>query len=219
MTFTISNNPPPRTNLIFPKISTGLVLRQRDVTKEPISSRRQIVGKLIFSTSSARRTTLGSNARQYELGQVLSFDEAETVEVTPMLVNPITEIRHDTNVLDDRSMGLSQEDSITIAAASLQVQDLLTDQLNSLKKRHVDAQTVITIQQKLMNELDKTISALNVVQTQVPNDDIAALMEKLELQRTSALEIRDANILLANDLANQADEVLTQLRTVAVVVK
>lgn len=219
VTFTISNNNPPRTNLIFPKIPTGLVLRRREVVTKPITVRRESVGDLIFSISTAKRSVLGNNARQYELGQVLSFDEVPTVDVEPMLVNPTTELRHDTNILNNESMGLSESDVATIATASLQVQDALTNELNLLKEQRADAELTITNQQKIANETGKTLSALQVIQEQAPSDDVAALIVRLEQRQTDAIAARDVAIATANDVAAQADVILAQLRAVATVVK
>jgi len=210
---------PPRTNLIFPKVPIGIVSQRRESTEKPITSRRSNFGELIFSVSNSKRSVLGNNARQYELGQVLSFGDSQTVDVNPMLVGATTELRHDTNIFDNASMGLSDTDVTIISSASLQTQDILTNKLNLIKKQRADAELSITIQQKIINETEKTLSALNVVQNQFPSDDVASLIERLQQRRDDAISNRDAAIVSANDLAAQADVVLEQLRTVATVVK
>ena len=218
-TFIISNTSPPRTNLTFPKIPTGVVLRQRDVIPTTLAQRRVQVGELIFTVSSAKRLELGNNSRQYELGDILDFTTGDAPVVDPMLVNEVTEIRHDTNMLDNASMGLSDVDTAVIMAASIQAQAALTDQLNVLKQQRADTEQVVTTQQKIINETNKTISALQAIQLQTPSPDVAALIDKLTARQVEATSVRDQAISSANDLATQADNILTQLRAVAVVVK
>jgi hypothetical protein len=219
ITFTISNTTPPRTNLIFPKIPIGLVLKRREIEPISITDRRQSVGELIYSISSAKRDALGNNARQYELGQVLSFDDQQGDDVDPMFVNPVTEIRHDMNILDNKTMGLSDEDVATIALVSTKAQDALVDELNIKKKQRVNAELIITTQQKIINETGKTLAALLVVQEQSPSTDVGALIDKLQGRQNDAIVIRETAITAANDLAAEADKILADLRTVAVVVK
>jgi hypothetical protein len=219
VTYTISNTIPPRTNLIYPKIPAGVVLRKRDVPVVPLQQRRLEVGQLIFSLSSARRTELGSNAKQYEIGDVLDFTTDTATVVEPMLVSTITELRHDTNVLDNEAMGLSDSDAALIAEISLTTQATLTEQLNMVKQQRADAEQSITINQKTINETTKTLSALTVMYDTTPTPALAQLIERVQLKQQQVITARDNAIESANRYAAMADDLINQLRAVAVVVK
>lgn len=216
ITFTISNNTPPRTNLVFPKISAGVV--ERGQGRKPSVSyldNRKYLGDLIFSISSSRRRVTGNNSRQFEIGQVLEFSNDDTVAIDPMLVNPVTEIQHNTNVFDYDKLGVTEEEQALIAQESLRAHSELTNQLNGLKQYRADAEAEINNQQKVVNEANRAITAMEAIKSA----DMLPLITKLTAKRDEAAAARDETIDLANDYAAQADDVLAQLRAVAVVLK
>lgn len=184
-----------------------------------LAERRAMVGDLVFSVSSAKRSSLGNNSRQYEMGQILEFDDGQPNSIDPMLVNPITETRHDTNVLDSSSMGLTEEDLAVIASSSLTASAVLTASLNSIKQQRSDKEQIVLTKQKTINELTKTISALSVMFSQTSDAAIGNLIDKLQANKETAIVIRDTATNDANSLAARADEIVSQLRAVAVVVK
>lgn len=219
VTFTISNSPPPRTNLVYPKISVGLVNRKRQVEVISIDERRQELGSLIFTISSAQRSDIGSNSRQYELGEVLEFTDNQGPAAEPMLVSSVTEIRHDTNVLDYAQMGLSDDEQNAIARSALNAQTTLTARLNELKQLRADSDVEINSIQKSINELTRTITALESVVASTQDQSVIALIEKLKVKRDAAFSQRQVTIEAADAYAAEAETVIAQLRSVAVVVK
>jgi hypothetical protein len=216
ITFTISTRPPPRTNLVFPKVPAGVVYRKREITVLTVLERRPALGDLVFSISSARRLEKNNNAHQFEIGDLLEFSNTPLRTVRPMLVSQTTETRHDVNRLDFDGMGLTDTDQDTIAAASLQTQDRLTALLNDLKQRRADAEARINVQQKTVNEINRTIKALQVVDQ---DQDVQGLINKLTVRRDAAYRVRDQAVTEANALAAEADGVVTQLRAVATMLK
>lgn len=218
VTFTISNTTPPRTNLVFPKIPVDLVDRGRE-KPEPINivDNRKYLGDLVFSVSSSKRQNIGSNSRQFEIGQVLDFGQVDSQAVEPMLVNQTTEIQHNTNTFDYIALGVTEEEQAVIAEESMRAHDLLTDKLNTLKRQRADAEVEINNQQKLINDTTKTISALEIIAQTSP--DVADLVKRLKAKRTKAFIDRDRAIAAANSHAAEADGILAQLRAVAVVLK
>lgn len=219
VTYTISNTIPPRTNLIYPKVPAGVVLKQRVPRPQTPIERRNEVGDLIYSVSSANRIELGNSSQQYEWGQVLEFGEMVTNIVDPMFVGPVTELRHDTNIFDSDMMGLTSDEVELIANSALEAQLSLTEQLNNLRQQRADTEAIIKTQQKAINEVSKTISALEVTIAQAPNPGIVQVIQKLQQRRDEYVLVRDQAIQQANGLATDAEEVLDKLRTVAVVVK
>ncbi len=217
VTYTISNTSPPRTDLIFLKIPIGVVNQQRTPN---ILTPRNSVGSLIFAVSSAQRQDLGNNSRQYELGQILEFaDSVDQPIVQQMLVNQITETRHDTSVLDNSVLGLDQSEADLIATTSTQAYAILSSSLNQLKQLRADAESEIASQQKAINELNRTITALQVVQQQAPDNGVQDLIIKLQTRRDAIIVAMNQTITNANAYSTQAADIVNQLRSVAVVVK
>jgi len=216
ITFVISNTTPPRTNLVFPKIPAGLADLGR-FHDQPLSGldNRRFLGELIFNVSAARRSLTGNNSKQYEIGQVLEFTDVDNKTVEPMLVNQVTQIQHNTNVLDYEAMGITGEEQDLIASESFRMLAELTDQLNAAKQLRADAEIKVNLQQKIVNETTKTIEALSVI----GGAGLGPLLDKLRDTRQSAFAARDAAIVEANDAAAAADVLVGKLRTVATIVK
>jgi len=221
VTFTISNEEPPRTNLLFPKIPPGIIDRKRKPSIPTIVERRVSVGELIYSISRASRIKEGNNTKQYETGDILSFGDFKTKSVEPMVIDRATETRHDLNKFDYNAMGITVEERVLIEATSLVTHDDLSDKLNELKQLRADAEVDINVQQKLINETTRNIDALNII---VDNSDetapaIIELVEKLEEKRKATILALDQSVTDANEYAAEAELVTDELRTVAVVVK
>ena len=228
VTYTISNQTPPRSNLLFPKVPLGLVEKRRFVPTIDLVERRLSLGNLIFTVSRATGNDVGNNSRQFEIGQILEFEETTGPATDPMLVGPVTEVRHDLNVLDYEQMGLSDEDEQIIAEQTLVAQNQLSDRLNELKRLRANAEQSIKVSQKLMNELNRTIDALRVTLTSgagtaVTDSTEGALIEpllvKLEAKLAVATAERDVAVTDANEYAAESAVVIDQLRTVSVLVK
>lgn len=227
VTFTISNNTPPRSDLLFPKIPRGIVEKRKTYNQIDLVERRNSFGSLAFTVSKATRKEEGNNARQFEIGQVLDFNDTSGKQAEVMLVRSVTEIRHDTNILDYEQMGLTEEESTAIAELSLLTQNQLMDRLNELKQLRGDAEQVINVQQKLINDTTKTINSLQVTLDEGPTSGsvmteisiVEQLISKLEAKRNVAFETRDKAIQDANLYAQEATKVLDQLRTVGTLVK
>lgn len=221
VTFTISNNPPPRTNLLFPKVPQGIIERQRVPKALDRVVIRQSLGVLVFSVSRASRTIEGNSSRQYEIGQVLEFSDIPTQTLDPMFVSPITETRHDTNVFDYTSLGITEEEQQTINDSALLVHDQLLTELNLVRIQRADAEREINSQQKIINEAQRNIAAMQVIiSTSASTDaDVESLLEKFEAKLQSATEARDAAGVVANEAAAEASALEDQIRTIATVVK
>lgn len=218
VTFTISNSIPPRTELLFPQIPSGIEARQR---LPELSFDRDSVGDLIFTISSASRTEIDNNARLLDIGQILEFTDTVPAEVDQMLVTSLTEVRHDTSKFDYASMGLDADDVLVLEMAANEKLLELQSQLNVAKTNRSNSEQIISEQQKLINDLDRNIKALEVITADITavDDDILEVVAKLKIKRKEALVLRDAARVVANASANEAVELADELRTMATVVK
>lgn len=221
VTYTISNDPPPRTNLLFPKVTRGITDRKRAPRTITIFNRRQTQGDLIFSVSSASRSKEGNNARIYEIGQIIEFDDAPIQTIDPMFVSPKSETRHDTNKFDYEALGLTEDEITTINQKSLIIQEALTEKLNAARENRSNAEIEVVNQQKIINDVTRNINALQIIVDNSAETDpgVDALIEKFTAKRNEAFEARDQAKADANRYASEAASLQDQLRTVATVVK
>lgn len=227
VTYLISMTSPPRANLVYPKVPIGVISRHKEPKVIDLIERRDTFGILVYTISKASRLVEGNNAKQYEVGQVLDFDNASGKAVEPMLVNPVTEIRHDQNLYDYAQMGLSEDEQKFISDTSLLTANALTEQLNDLKRLRADAEQIINVNQKLINDLTKTIESLTITLEYTAIDsssgtepnEVEELISRLEQRKNQAFIARDQAILDANQYATESNIVLDKLRSVGVLVR
>ncbi len=213
VTFLISNTTPPRSGLTYPKIPQGIVNRKRFAPRVDGS------GDLVFSVSKSSRGIANNAARQYETGQILSFEDSIVSSVSPMRVSDITETQHNLNRYDYNSMGVDESEVSLLGNLSYDVKVALENKLNDLKRLRADSEVVINTQQKLINEIDRNIDALDIIISEDSNEGIINLMEKLKNKRDLAYTTRDSAINDANVHAAEADLIVDKLRSIAMVVK
>ncbi len=227
VTFTISNNPPPRADLAFVKVPIGVVSRKKSKSTVSEFERRKTVGELIFTVSKASRSDEGNNVRQYELGQVYDFVETSGKTVDPMLVSLSTEIRHDTNIIDYGALGLTKDEQSALESVTFAAQNDLMSRLNEIRQQRANADEAINTNQKIINDTNKAITGLTVTMDTgaitgslgTEGSVIEGVIAKLKLKRDDAFAARDAAITKANALAAEATSIYDQLRTVGTLVK
>lgn len=219
VTFVISNELPPRSDLVFPKLPIALLNRQRRPPDMPEPTRRRSVGDLAITISKATRKLDLNSARQFEIGQILEFNEFAVDTVDQMLVPGDLEIRHDLNLFDLDKMGLDQRQQQLIADQSADTQRTLTLRLNEQKRRRADAEATINNTQKLINELTKTIKSLNVVIDLDQDSELKIIAAQLQIQLQEARFKLDAAIAEANDSAQLASSLTDSLRQLGFLVR
>lgn len=220
ITFTISNNPPPRSNLLFPKISNGIARRQIARSDEALW-RRETVGDLIFNVSESKRTLEGSNNKVFETGQILEFNDSIPKTVDQMLVGDTVTTQHNINRINYEPLGINEGDQQLINSVSMSAYKSLENELNEARQRRKNAEQSVVENQKIINNSTKTIEALKIVQdeTSGTDSDVYELILKLETKRNAAFEARDAAIAVANESAIQSASLVDRLRTISTVLK
>lgn len=218
VTYTISNEIPPRTRLSFPKVPVGSYGKKRQPSTATKQDKRAVVGDLLFTVSSARRQTSESTTQQYQTGQVLDFNDVSLRSVEPMLVTSATEARHDTNRFDYEKLGISEEEVGIINNESLKTYETLVDELNNLRVARADAESRIASNQKKVNEANRNLDALEIISSNNPTDsDVEALIAKFQKARDDAQTAVNAAIADANDCSAKSSQVLDDLRKVMMV--
>lgn len=221
VTFTISNSPPPRTDLVYPKVPLGIAASRRDLPTIDYEQRRQSFGQLIFTIVGSNQTIVGTGGRQHEIGQILEFGEVSPSVVDTMYVAPVTETRHDTNVFDYDTLGASDDEQAILAQQSLKAYQRLADRINTIRSARADAELEINTQQKIINESERNITAVQVIidTSDETTTELDELLQKLQSRKARAVAALDAAIIVANQLAAEATATQNQLQAVAVVVK
>lgn len=219
VTFTISNSAPPRTNLVFPKLPTVSKFSQSIAIVPNTVKRRSDLGDLIFTTSSSMRSIIGNADKTFEMGQILDFANIPVKSIDPMLVSNDTQIRHDVNSLNYDSIGIDDDDLAIINVASVKAQESFTIQLNNLKLLRANAEIIISNQQKIINDTNRAISAMQIIYDQTQDTDIKAIIDKLKLKLDSASVVLDAATTDANNYARQAELINDNLRTVSTILQ
>ncbi len=217
VTFTISDSAPPRTNLLFPKLPAGIGYRQHAPVVITLNERRRFLGELIFTTISSGRGTVGSNMAQYELGQVLDFDDpTEPAPTVDMLVAGIdSDVQHNNGLLDYDRLGLTIVQQALVSQTSDSAYREKQAELAAVREQYINLQVVIAENQKLLNEAAKAIAALMVI-----NDPILSMiLENLSLKQAQLLAERDAAVIGANIVAATADQLRSELLTLASLVR
>ena len=221
VTFTISNEPPPRTNLLFPKVPQAIVEKRRRPINTNVIERRLSVGELAFTVNTADRSQIGSNQSVFEIGQILEFDNDSTLATNPMLVSPKTTIQHDLARINYEGLGVTPAQVAELSAKALESFNNLMGELNLVVEQRKNAEAQIIDLQKVINDSDRTINALQVIDTEQTGTDgfVDGLLQQVKTSKAVAVTDREVAIKQANDLAALAVDLQTELRQVGTVVK
>jgi hypothetical protein len=219
VTYIVSSSTPPRTNLVFPKAVRGIIDRKRSPNTNSFG-RRTTKGDLVFTVTKSTRSDGGNNAKLYELGQILEFGQVETRTIDQMPVGPVSEIRHNVNQFDYDQLSLTQADVEVINEQSYLAQQTVATQLNIIRQARKNAETEVNSQQKIINEADRNIAAIDaIIASGEDQPELAIIRNKLVERRDLAFLARDRASKSANDLAVQATDLANQLRAISIMVK
>lgn len=220
VTFTVSNNSPPRSNLLFSKIPDGIA-RKQILRRDEVLWRRETVGDLVFNISESRRTTEGTNNKTFETGQVLEFNDGTSKTVDEMLVGNNTTTQHNITRIDYDQLDIDDEDKQLIDSVSFLAYKSLGEDLNNARQRYRNYEQDVIEFQKIINNSTRTINALKIAQDQNAGTDIdvSDLISKLEIKRDEAFRSRDAAIASANQASAESTSILDRLRTISTVLK
>lgn len=212
ITFLISNKAPDRTDLYYTKIPLGVLSRQL----EEKTNNRSSKGQRIFSISSSLQINSESGDKQYILGDVLDFEDASPLNINPMLVPEMTQLQHNINAINYNLLDLNDSDISAIESAVENQQKQLIASLNSLRSQRATLEVTIVSQQKQINDIDRAINATKIANT---DGSLNSIIDKLTNQKNSIYISMKSNIDSANTLAESANIVLNDLRSIGIILK
>lgn len=214
ITYTISNNDPPRTFVRLVQLPVAEELQPAPDKIFDDEERRAQFGELIYTIATSSRSDPGSNTKLFEIGQVLEFEENPPEEEIQTLRAPEgIDIRHDTNMLDLEAAGLTQEEiDLLISDSQAKLAEFEKEYLN-IQTDIKNLKTQITENQKKINETTKTIRAVREING-IPAGDLnydegipGEIYQKL-LSNLAALELeRDERISELNVASADAESV------------
>ncbi len=221
ITFTISSTVPPRSQLLFVKTPVGLSRKRRSPRVYTDQERRATVSQLAFSVSTSTGSIAGNGMKQYEVGQVLDFGGAQSIQVlNPMLVASTSDIRHDTNLMDYGAAGIDAATQAAIESESATAFDELTAQLNDVVEERKNYEIQSQDTQKLLNEVNKILDGLrSVVAVNPTSSTLYAAIVELEAKQTMLLALQESLIVSANDAATRAIDIQVKANKVAQLVR
>lgn len=166
ITFTISNqNPPPAKDLFIPKIPNSVIARPLPIPENKVldsADRRNLFGARIKSIVSGGQIHTRSGKKLFEPGEAIDFSEDVDSIENRLSVDEV-EISHNTNLLDLKGAGLTDEEIQQIENDAETNRQLIRDDIAN-KQSEIDVQSsrLSTIQRKI-NESVKICNSLIVI--------------------------------------------------------
>lgn len=154
VTYTISNNDPPRSKSVFLQLPRSEEIRKSPPRVYSKYDNRKFVSDLIFSITAPSLSTEGSGSKNFEIGQFLDFTTEESSQPDPYSLESI-ELRQDTNVVDYSKFGLSKDEYSNIVSIAEKKMDEITKNINLVGTQLNDNKENISSNQSNINEATK----------------------------------------------------------------
>lgn len=218
ITFTVSDQKPPRADLSFPQIPTGLYYKRRSQIAADTYLQNPI-----FYVSTSNTAVLNNNTQQFEIGQIIE----PSLSPVNVVITPVSTAKYDSvhnlNQFDYNAMGLTGVESSVINENSKIIYKQLNEKLNDLKAEIEASDININRYQKTLNETEKTIKAVTIM---IANTSDTSVKDQLiitlnQLERTKTLTEEAIAIQLAKreDTVVNIKVTLDELNNLSVVVK
>jgi hypothetical protein len=203
---------PPNGSLTEIQLPAAIEFRQR----VPIDTKKPD-GQRVYTNTLSNASSIGSAKKQFEVGQVLEFGVSEESTLQPMLASNPLQIRHDTNILDLSSLGVSQADIIAINNSADSQFTTLNTELSVVRQARIDTETDITENQKNQNETKKAIAALERLVLSDPS--LQSILSSLKEKLVAFVAQMDILITRANKQASDASDLENKILAVAQMVR
>lgn len=190
VTFTISSDDPARSIALVLQLPVVEELRPRPPLIFNDAERRLSVGELVYTLISANRTQTGTNAKLFDIGEFLEFDDIDDeLELPTISAQSVVDIQHNTNLLNLPGAGLSDEEIDEVTELSTQRKKELEDEVAALQGQIDSTKSAISENQKQLNETRKIIDAVTELGSggSVILDNLVAREETLTVERTELI--------------------------------
>jgi hypothetical protein len=154
VTYTISNQEPPKSLSIFLQLPRNEELRKQPQRTYSKADKRQFSSSLIFNLTIPSLSTEGSGSKTFEIGQFLDFT-SETEEIPDPYSLESIELRQDTNVVDYKKFGLDEAEYTNIVQIASKRMDDISNEINTTGTRLNDNKENVSSNQSDINESTK----------------------------------------------------------------
>jgi len=212
VTYIVSMTSPPNGPLTEIQLPAAIEFRQR----VPIDKKKPD-GQRVYTNTLSNASSIGSAKKQFEVGQILEFGASEESTLQPMLASNPLQIRHDTNILDLSSLGVSQADITAINNSADSQFTTLNSELSVVRQARIDIETDITENQKNQNETKKAIAALEQLVQSDPS--LQSVLDSLKSKLALFVTQMNALVVIANEQASNATDLENRILAVAQMVR
>lgn len=208
ITFTISNNDPPRSGTTFIRLPPSEEFKPAPARVFTKLEKRQYYDKLIFNITTSGPSKSGSGNPQFEIGEVLDFTDEDNTNTDNYELGNIT-LQQDTKVPNYSVAGISQDEYNAIVLASEKKIEELTLEIRQISTELKDNGSLISLNQSSINQ-----STLLYENTVVVLGDSSSIATKIKNNITALQKSKDELLQTRNSLQNQLDSLRTELQKV-----
>ena len=192
--YTISSTTPPRSELNFIQIPDGIKRKQRDARTALPATRRFNLGNLAITSKKNRAGSIVTGNQLFYIGQVTEFVDSSAADVSDINSDLVTQ--HDRIYIDPGHLGLESGELDDISSEALDAQGQILIELEGLQKRKDDLQVEIVSQQKILNDANRVIGALDIIVDLDPGN-----VEMQALKAQTEVVAADATVAIAEAVA------------------
>jgi len=179
VTYTISNNIPPDSNIELIVLPKAERLKRRSSLSHDLQSRRASFGELIFTVNNSINKIGGSNRKLFELGEFIELGFEDVVLSDDNTPSEFA-IQHNVNVLDLINLGLSESHIANITKASFDRKNNLEEELSKIKLEIEILKSEISENQKKLNEINKAIKSVTILIDVIGEEPLNVLIKSKE---------------------------------------
>lgn len=210
----ISTEDPPRSPVRLTQLPVAEELQPNPERVFTDRERREQFGELVYTVTKNSRSNPGSNIKQFELGETLTFDvNPPEQEILPLQSPKSLDIQHNTNILDLESLGLDEDEINSLVEGSEDKQVELEGEFNQKNTEASDLETSIVENQKKINETNKAIKATRTVfgisdgDLTDPNEIYQKLLETLVVLETDREQLISDRNAIRDDLKSITESI------------
>lgn len=203
-TFTISNQPPPKSNGTFIQLPLVEQLRPLPPRVYTKIEKRVFLGSLVYNITVPGPPVTGSGSSQFEIGQVLEFSDENISSSDPYSMK-IEELRQDLKVVDFTTAGLSQNEYDELKTASESRMDDITASISEVSSE-LNSNTD-SIQRNQAN-INSSTSLLNNIILVLGDNSLQAIKVKARLDEFKLIknDLLESRVLLQSTLDSLRSE-------------
>lgn len=213
ITYTISDNDPPRSKSVFLQLPRSEEIRKQPPRVYSKYDNRKFASSLIFSITTPALSTEGNGVKNFEIGQFLDFTDNTDQQPDPYSLDSI-ELRQDTNVVDYNKYGLSKDEYTNIVNIAEKKMDEITTNINLVGTQLNDNKENISSNQANINESTKLYNNIVLI-LGASSEEANKVKAKIDGYNAYATKLLDER----NTLLATLDSLRTDLSNVREVVR